>query len=193
MAHGEYNHIEIPYDDEERAKRFYSGVFGWQFRQMGDFPGYDIYTAGPGDLGGGQADEAARLDEITEDAAQPGLRVGIAGLRRLGELPRLLQVDEPVGGAHELPEFGESCVEETTLECRSIRRQTAHPVGRERALGRARSVAVEIAVDHRDAPVDEVAKVVGQVGVVAPDERIPGNLRVAIEGDLAERHVAGTV
>jgi predicted enzyme related to lactoylglutathione lyase len=34
MAHGEYNHIEIPYDDEERAKRFYSGVFGWQFRQM---------------------------------------------------------------------------------------------------------------------------------------------------------------
>jgi predicted enzyme related to lactoylglutathione lyase len=53
MAHGEYNHIEIPYDDEERAKSFYSGVFGWQFRQMGDFPGYDLYTAGPGDLGGG--------------------------------------------------------------------------------------------------------------------------------------------
>ena len=27
-THGEYNHIEIPFDDEERAKRFYSGVFG---------------------------------------------------------------------------------------------------------------------------------------------------------------------
>ena len=53
MAHGEYNHIEIPYDDEERAKRFYSGVFGWKFSQMGDFPGYDLYTAGPGELGGG--------------------------------------------------------------------------------------------------------------------------------------------
>jgi predicted enzyme related to lactoylglutathione lyase len=53
MAHGEYNHIEIPYDDEERAKRFYSGVFGWQFSQMGDFAGYDLYTAGPGQLGGG--------------------------------------------------------------------------------------------------------------------------------------------
>jgi predicted enzyme related to lactoylglutathione lyase len=53
MAHGEYNHIEIPYDDEERAKRFYSGVFGWQFSQMAGFDGYDLYTAGPGGLGGG--------------------------------------------------------------------------------------------------------------------------------------------
>jgi hypothetical protein len=53
MAHGEYNHIEIPYDDEERAKRFYSGVFGWDFRQMQGFDGYDLYTAGPGELGGG--------------------------------------------------------------------------------------------------------------------------------------------
>jgi predicted enzyme related to lactoylglutathione lyase len=53
MAHGEYNHIEIPYDDEQRAKRFYSGVFGWQFSQMDGFPGYALYTAGPGDLGGG--------------------------------------------------------------------------------------------------------------------------------------------
>ena len=53
MPHGEYNHIEIPYDDEERAKRFYSGVFGWQFSQMEGFEGYDLYRAGPGDLGGG--------------------------------------------------------------------------------------------------------------------------------------------
>jgi predicted enzyme related to lactoylglutathione lyase len=53
MAHGEYNHIEIPYDDEERAKRFYSGVFGWQFSQTEGFAGYDLYRAGPGDLGGG--------------------------------------------------------------------------------------------------------------------------------------------
>src|SRR5215208_887127 len=53
MAHGEYNHIEIPYDDEHRAKRFYTGVFGWQFSQIDGFPGYDLYTAGPGDLGGG--------------------------------------------------------------------------------------------------------------------------------------------
>jgi predicted enzyme related to lactoylglutathione lyase len=53
MAHGEYNHIEIPYDDEERAKRFYGGVFGWKFSQMAGFEGYDLYTSGPGELGGG--------------------------------------------------------------------------------------------------------------------------------------------
>jgi uncharacterized protein len=53
MAHGEYNHIEIPYDDEGRATRFYSGVFGWQFSQMEGFDGYDLYRSGPGELGGG--------------------------------------------------------------------------------------------------------------------------------------------
>jgi predicted enzyme related to lactoylglutathione lyase len=53
MAQGEFNHVEIPYDDEERAKRFYTGVFGWQFRQMDGFEGYDLFTAGPGELGGG--------------------------------------------------------------------------------------------------------------------------------------------
>jgi predicted enzyme related to lactoylglutathione lyase len=52
MAHGEYTHIEIPYDDEERAKRFYGGVFGWEFSQMQGFDAYDLFTAGPGDLGG---------------------------------------------------------------------------------------------------------------------------------------------
>jgi hypothetical protein len=52
MAHGEFNHIEIPYDDEERAKRFYTGVFGWKFSQMQGFDGYDLFTSGPAELGG---------------------------------------------------------------------------------------------------------------------------------------------
>ena len=51
--HGEYNHIEIPYDDEERAKRFYAGVFGWEFSQMEGFDGYDLFRSGPAELGGG--------------------------------------------------------------------------------------------------------------------------------------------
>ena len=53
MAHGEINHFEVPYDDEERAKRFYTGVFGWQFRSMDEDPDYFLYEAGPGGLGGG--------------------------------------------------------------------------------------------------------------------------------------------
>ena len=67
MAHGEYNHIEIPYDDEERARRFYSRVFGWQFRQMAGFEGYDLYTAGPGDLGGGLGKRGESAGDTTRN------------------------------------------------------------------------------------------------------------------------------
>ena len=51
--HGEFTHVEIPYDDEERAKRFYSAVFGWTFAAMPGFEGYSMLTAGPGDLSAG--------------------------------------------------------------------------------------------------------------------------------------------
>ena len=51
--HGEFSHIELPADDVERAQRFYAAVFGWEFRPMEELPGYVLYTAGPGDLGGG--------------------------------------------------------------------------------------------------------------------------------------------
>jgi predicted enzyme related to lactoylglutathione lyase len=51
--HGEYSHIELPADDLERAKAFYSSVFGWQFRDAQGFENYSVYEAGPGDLGGG--------------------------------------------------------------------------------------------------------------------------------------------
>lgn len=53
MAHGQYTHIEIPYDDEDRIKRFYTAVFGWKFESMPGYEGYSTYDAGPGDLGGG--------------------------------------------------------------------------------------------------------------------------------------------
>ncbi len=51
--HGEFSHIELPADDVERAKSFYAAVFGWSFRAMDGFEGYYLFTAGPGDLGGG--------------------------------------------------------------------------------------------------------------------------------------------
>jgi predicted enzyme related to lactoylglutathione lyase len=53
MAHGELNHVDIPADDVERAKRFYSGVFGWSFQEMPGFPDYFLYRSGPGEIGGG--------------------------------------------------------------------------------------------------------------------------------------------
>ena len=51
--HGEFSHIEFPATDLERAKAFYGNVFGWQFEKMDGFDNYWLYTAGPGDLGGG--------------------------------------------------------------------------------------------------------------------------------------------
>jgi len=51
--HGEFSHIEIPADDVERAKAFYANVFGWSFEAMDGFDDYYLYTAGPGELGGG--------------------------------------------------------------------------------------------------------------------------------------------
>lgn len=51
--HGEFSHIEFPADDLERAKAFYSKVFGWQFRPMDGMDDYVLYDAGPADLGGG--------------------------------------------------------------------------------------------------------------------------------------------
>lgn len=41
MQHGDLTHFEIPADDPERAKRFYGGLFGWNFQEV---PGYDDYA-----------------------------------------------------------------------------------------------------------------------------------------------------
>jgi predicted enzyme related to lactoylglutathione lyase len=51
--HGEFNHIEFPANDIERAKAFYGAVFGWQFRATDEMPDYYLYEPGPGGLGGG--------------------------------------------------------------------------------------------------------------------------------------------
>jgi predicted enzyme related to lactoylglutathione lyase len=51
--HGEWNHIEIPADDPERARRFYGAVAGWEFSTMEGFDDYWLYTSGPAELGGG--------------------------------------------------------------------------------------------------------------------------------------------
>jgi len=51
--HGEFSHIEYPANDIERAKSFYGNVFGWTFEPMEGMDDYYLYTAGPGDLGGG--------------------------------------------------------------------------------------------------------------------------------------------
>jgi predicted enzyme related to lactoylglutathione lyase len=85
MAHGEYNHIEIPYDDEARAKRFYEGVFGWQFSMMDGFPGYQLYRSGPGDLGGGLGRRGESAGTETRNyIGVDSVEAAVAKVRELG-------------------------------------------------------------------------------------------------------------
>jgi predicted enzyme related to lactoylglutathione lyase len=63
MAHGTYNHVEIPADDPARAQKFYEGLFGWSFTEMPGFDDYYLYltAAGRDGVGGaiGKRDESA--------------------------------------------------------------------------------------------------------------------------------------
>jgi len=85
MAHGEYNHIEIPFDDEERAKRFYNGVFGWEFREAEGFEGYPLYTAGPGELGGGLGKRGEMAGQTTRNyIAVDDIDAAVSKVKELG-------------------------------------------------------------------------------------------------------------
>jgi len=78
--HGQMGHVEIPADDPERAKRFYSELFGWQFQATPGYEGYHMFRAGPGEVGGaiGKRGEMARqtmvqyvsVDSIDDVAAR---------------------------------------------------------------------------------------------------------------------------
>ena len=83
MAHGEYNHIEIPFDDEERAKKFYSGVFGWEFSQMEGFQDYDLYRSGS--IGGGIGKRGVTAgDAVRNYISVDDISTSIAKVKELG-------------------------------------------------------------------------------------------------------------
>jgi predicted enzyme related to lactoylglutathione lyase len=60
MAHGQITHIEFPADDTERARRFYSELFGWQLGEMPGFPGYYLFRFDPIDAAGGAIGERGK-------------------------------------------------------------------------------------------------------------------------------------
>ncbi|MER7797860.1 VOC family protein [Microbacterium sp. NPDC096154] len=52
MAHGDVTHLEIPVGDFERAKEFYSALFGWEFQAPPGFEEYPMWQA-PNRVSGG--------------------------------------------------------------------------------------------------------------------------------------------
>lgn len=55
MPHGDITHIDIPVTDMERAKGFYSSLFGWQIAEPPGFEGYPMWQAPNKVSGGGLA------------------------------------------------------------------------------------------------------------------------------------------
>jgi uncharacterized protein len=82
MAKGEYTHIEIPADDLDRAKRFYSSVFGWELASMGGFEDYLVYRVGS--VGGGIGKRGKTAGNVIRnyitvdslDEAEPKVKAG---------------------------------------------------------------------------------------------------------------------
>jgi len=56
MKQGDFTHFEIPADDPDRAKAFYSGLFEWSFSHpIPGFDGYHLFTTPVGQEGMGGA------------------------------------------------------------------------------------------------------------------------------------------
>jgi predicted enzyme related to lactoylglutathione lyase len=63
MAHGDITHIDIPVSDMDRAKAFYSTLFGWQIAAPPGFEDYPMWQA-PNEISGGGL--APRSDDFTQ-------------------------------------------------------------------------------------------------------------------------------
>ncbi len=92
-------HFEIEAKDKERAKKFYSGAFGWKMEQMGkDFSDYIVITTGdpkePMGINGGlyQAQDKKEVNAYrcvigVEDIQKAMANVKAAGGKVLSEKP----------------------------------------------------------------------------------------------------------
>ncbi len=68
---GKVVHFEVPYDDADRARSFYSDVFGWNIQPMPEFR-YNFVQSGPttdqgmpaepGYIGGGMMEREGEID-----------------------------------------------------------------------------------------------------------------------------------
>jgi predicted enzyme related to lactoylglutathione lyase len=84
MAHGDITHIDIPCDDLDRAKSFYSGVFGWDINEVPGYEGYPMWQAPNGISGGGLASRAMGLTQPRSYVQVDSIDDALATVSRLG-------------------------------------------------------------------------------------------------------------
>lgn len=84
MAHGDITHIDIPVDDMERAKAFYSRLFGWEISEVPGFEGYPMWQAPNRISGGGLAPRSAEFTQPRSYVEVDSIDETIAAARDAG-------------------------------------------------------------------------------------------------------------
>ena len=82
---GKVVHFEIPFDDGDRARKFYGDVFGWQLISVPEMGNYTIVTTGPTDQESGPTEPGfinGGMYERSDDFAGkgPGIVIDVPGV-----------------------------------------------------------------------------------------------------------------
>lgn len=102
---GEVGHFEIPADDPERARKFYSNTFGWKMNAMPEME-YTMVTTGPvdekgmpqtpGHIGGGIAKRGGALEHPVVTIVVDDLSAAEKAVERHGG--KILQRKQAIAG-----------------------------------------------------------------------------------------------
>ena len=84
MAHGDITHIDTPADDLERAKGFYSGVFGWSINEVPGYEGYPMWQAPNKISGGGLTSREMGLKQPRSYVEVDSIDEALARVKELG-------------------------------------------------------------------------------------------------------------
>lgn len=100
-ATGTWCHIEIPSTDPDRAKAFYSELFGWTFQDMPMPEGtYTVYMTREGAVGGGIWNPPEGMPRQTVNyVAVDDLAASVAGVKANGGQVYLERQDVPGMGS----------------------------------------------------------------------------------------------
>ena len=77
-------HFEIPADDVERAKGFYSGLFGWEINAVPDMDYWFIMTSGDNAVNGGMLKRQNPQQMITNYVDVPSVDEHAQQVEKLG-------------------------------------------------------------------------------------------------------------
>jgi predicted enzyme related to lactoylglutathione lyase len=84
MAMPTVMHFEIPADDIERAKSFYSNLFGWEIKEIPGMDYWIITTSGEKPLGGGMLKRQTPQQPIINYIDVPSVDNYVTQIEKLG-------------------------------------------------------------------------------------------------------------